>query len=404
MQHRTRVQRQNLLLATTAILFCFATVQAKPPSGRGDGGGGSGPNYQVVALDNLEGVIVRSNAVDINSNRESVGYVQTSDLDVGLFPAFWETNVSDNEVGTSLHLLPASGYHSAQAYGINDSAEVVGYADSSTTRVGLYWPSPADEPLAIPPLAGDNYTFALKINADGVICGHSRRLVVNADGSRSFTSDKPVVWRAYVADVDGVPTPKVSAPVALPVPDGSQIDLVSAINNADESGFLEIAGRSTSADNTDVAVIWTVALTEDGLIASPNAFVLDSSAVAYGINNHGEVSGIRLMDDTWEGSVWSGDSVYTLNRARSISRPRARDINDAGVVVGEGDYSKRGVFYNFRAAVWPSPDADMILLDGFLDANSPFYVLTNANAINESGDIVGYGWTGETRAYIAIAR
>jgi hypothetical protein len=140
------------------------------------------------------------------------------------------------------------------------------------------------------------------------------------------------------------------------------------------------------------------------LIPAPAAEPLDVEGVANGINNLGEVSGESLTGSRWEGTVWSGATKYTLKPARFISSATGFDINDSGVVVGQGPYEKRGVFYYFRAGVWEAPQSDMILLDGFLTNNSPFLNLTSANAVNAGGDIAGGGWTGEFKAYVAIRR
>ena len=45
----------------------------------------------------------------------------------------------------------------------------------------------------------------------------------------------------------------------------------------------------------------------------------------------------------------------------------------------------------------------MVLLAKFLDRDSPFTTLISANAINESGEIVGTGWDGNNSgAFLAI--
>jgi hypothetical protein len=251
----------------------------------------------------------------------------------------------------------------------------------------------------LPPFQGDTQSDAQKINADGIICGHSWRLVENPDGSQTNVG-APVVWQAYL---DGGATPVVTNPVALPAPAG-MTGSAHAINDLDAEGICQIVGRGSNSQG-HVPLRWTVASTEFGLIAAPTPEQLDEAGVAYGVNNRGDVCGHSPTGYLASATVWSGENTFVLKRARNIGHTFGRDINDAGIVVGEGGYEKRGVFYSFRAAVWASPQSDMILVDSFLSNNSPYVELNSGSAVNPSGDIVGHGWTGDKQnAYLAIRR
>ncbi len=60
-----------------------------------------------------------------------------------------------------------------------------------------------------------------------------------------------------------------------------------------------------------------------------------------------------------------------------------------------------------RAVVWPSAGSTVIQLDKFLSASSPFLLLEIAKAINESGEIVGFGGDGLTNfqgAFLAVPK
>jgi hypothetical protein len=47
----------------------------------------------------------------------------------------------------------------------------------------------------------------------------------------------------------------------------------------------------------------------------------------------------------------------------------------------------------------------MIVLDQFLDDNSPFLILRDADAVNDTGAIVGHGWDGAvSSAYVAVRK
>ena len=73
---------------------------------------------------------------------------------------------------------------------------------------------------------------------------------------------------------------------------------------------------------------------------------------------------------------------------------RPQDISDNGVIVGYATPSQ-------YAVVWSALDAKMVALDKFLK-NSPFSSLTTAHGVSESGEIVGYGWIGETNSHGAF--
>jgi hypothetical protein len=60
--------------------------------------------------------------------------------------------------------------------------------------------------------------------------------------------------------------------------------------------------------------------------------------------------------------------------------------------------------WDLRAIVWPSVNGSMVLLDKFLDRNSPFIGLSMALGVNEAGDIAGSGMVAPStnRAFLAI--
>lgn len=384
-------------------MFLFALLaavilhggHADPTLAQKKGGGGTAMNYQIVYLDDLEGFLTSTAAYDINSYREIVGYAETTDPETGThsYATYWLVVDGSKGVQTQAYQLPSTGYGGVTATGINDDSEIVGRGYTETENVGLYWPAPDVQPLALPPLQGDSHTDAQKINTNSIICGHSW----------GATGGTPVVWQAYLA---AGKTPAVTNPVSLPMPDGTKSASVYAINDLDGEDICQLVGSVRTTEG-EFPVRWTVASTEFGLLVAPAPESLATEGRALGINNQGDVSGMgpTSTSEWWLPTVWSGENTTILKRARNIGFTYLWDINDAGVVVGEGAYTKRGLFYSYRAAVWASPQSDMILVDSFLPNNSPFVELNSGAAVNPAGDIVGYGWTGEKRnAYLAIRR
>ena len=109
-----------------------------------------------------------------------------------------------------------------------------------------------------------------------------------------------------------------------------------------------------------------------------------------GIGNQGLICGYIRED----GVIWSESSTQVLDRSATFRVGRKRTaidsadataINAAGKVVGTalGGLSR-------RAAFWPNPNENIVLLDSFLKRSS-FEKLNGASDINGDGEIVGYG-------------
>ena len=88
----------------------------------------------------------------------------------------------------------------------------------------------------------------------------------------------------------------------------------------------------------------------------------------------------------------------------STLRAAANEINDKGVIVGRAEYTKNWSGGQL-AVMWSSATGSMVLLNQFLDDNSPLTTLSSAQAVNNFGEIVGLGYTGPWyRAFLAIPK
>ena len=387
-------QQTRCIGALTAILMLAYSMQAfaGKPLKKPDGGD-TGPSYAIVQLDDGDGTFTGGVGRDINGQRQIVGHVD--DSLGGRLAACWTTSENGGEVQSELHLLTSG----IVANGINELGEIVGAGFSGDQIVGLYWASKDAAPLVLPPLAGFDESGARAINDDGVICGASSRWAPRLDENGDPVLDqlgvpildyatRAVAWRR----ITGTDTFR---PIELPSLDFSD---AAAINNNDAAGLAEIVGRDGRS-----AVVWTVLSAGGTLTAGPVPTVLNTRGHASSVNSSGTICGNLWTDDVpSEAVVWSGSSTQVLDRAKFVFSAWANDVNNAGQIVGEGDYWK-----NFtqgrRAVVWPSAGGSMILLNGFLDDNSPFTSLVEANTINDSGDIAGAGWDGNHYgAFLAI--
>ncbi len=380
-----------VLVATLALACGTPALGGKPPA----------PSYQILQLDLVDDDNVEyatSNASDITNPNESaiprqvVGSVgATSDQDI---PACWTTSVVDGTVQSELHVLElptASG----QATGVNDGGQIVGAGWDGSQPVGLYWASYGVEPEPLLPLLNDTVTYAYAINNDGVICGCSGHAVYvdDRDGNPVFDhyEYRPVVWRVNAVDIFG--------PVELP---GSQPDCASAINDNDAAGWATVVGTLYSA------LAWTVQSQADGSLTLGQFVVLDSVGRAEGVNRTGTqgtvCGGAETSNPLLQAVVWTGSTKLALKGARFYITRAANDINDQGVIVGWAEYTKN-LSGSLRAVMWSSATGSMVLLNQFLDDNSPLTSLSWANAVNNYGEIVGFGYAGPLcRAFIAIPK
>jgi uncharacterized membrane protein len=380
---RTIRWRQTIgFLAITAILTWGASAVAGKPGGKPDkGGGGSGPSYEIIALDEAGGILL-ANANDISNSGLIVGSAYDPVLDE-LFAACWTIDETGGAITSTLHLLPGGG----AVYGVNELGEMVG-GGPNDFDVARYWQSSNTTPLPLPPLPGDTYSIAEGISNDGIVCGVSF-------GRVGFGSSA-VAWRVNIEIVDGEPTPVVWGPLELPTlvsaTEGPNTNSGNAITDAE--GFSIIAGDSGLA-----SVAWTVESLADGTLAFGRSQILDIDGKGRGVNEAGTVCGtsFSLSASGWEAVVWS-DQTQVLARDKFVLSAHAHDMNGNGVVVGVGSYHRK-FEQGERAVVWSNASASMVLLDKFLSGDSPFAHLETATAVNDAGLIVGCGNNG---AFVAI--
>lgn len=369
--------RSNKLhvFAVTALvgLVLSAVAEAKKPA-KPPGDDSSG-TYKIVKLDD-DGTW-ECFAQDVNDLGNVVGCV-SEDLSASeRYAAYWQVSRSGEDVRSELVLLADGSW----AFGISNAGEIVGYGNDPNGRyLGLYWAGPDAMPMLLPSLRDTGQTTARSINDDGVVCGIS-------DG-------QAVAWRVNWSD--GIPS--VWGPVALPTLD--EISFAAAIGNNDEDGFARIAGVFRTPNRSPAAVSWTVQSLPDGTLAiDPLPRIVEAGEIqVFGVNDAGTICG----NAGWptQATVWTETESLTLNLARRLVDASAQDINNSGAIVGWGS---TGVIDN-KAAVWPSADASMVLLDKYLPRKSPpFDSLKEAVAVNELGEIVGVGRNGLSYgAFLAI--
>ena len=123
------------------------------------------------------------------------------------------------------------------------------------------------------------------------------------------------------------------------------------------------------------------------------------------MNNAGTVCGTaETSNPLLQAVVWTGGTKLALKGAKFYITRYASDINDRGVIVGWSEYTKN-LSGSSHAVMWSSATGSMVLLNQFLDDNSPLTTLSWANAVNNDGEIVGFGYAGPLhRAFLAIPK
>jgi probable HAF family extracellular repeat protein len=319
--------------------------------------------YQVTDLGTLPG-LDDSVARGINDSGQVVG---ASDSDISRPYAFlWDAVNGMQDLGT----LP--GDSTAIAFGINDCGQVVG--DSRQTgRPGHAFLWDATNGMQdLGTLPGDRFSFANGINDSGEVVGSAEPIAVGL--GHAF------LWDASngMQDLGTLPGGRDSTAIAIN-------------NNGQVVGWSSIADRSTHA------FLWDASNGMQDLGTLPGG---DGSSFAHGINDSGQVVGISGNSNgrafLWDASNGMQD-LGALPGGRSAN---ANGINSTGQVVGESERfdPDRGQ-YVYDAFVWQNGTMSDL---NDLSAGSDL-ILEDAIAINNAGQIVGFGYfNGVThlRAYL----
>jgi probable HAF family extracellular repeat protein len=239
----------------------------------------------------------------------------------------------------------------AAAFGINDPGQVVGRSGSNA----VVWNGSVATVLI--GLGGDRNSIAQGINNSGQVVG------------ASFYLNNPyqtaVVWNGTVPTALGYLGGLGPAP--------GNIAIATAINNAGQIvGF-----------NNNQAVIWngTIPTALDHLSTISN-----SSSMASAINNSGQIVGSSTIDSygTPHAVIWNGTTPTDLGTldGGAFYYSRANGINEAGQVVGSSGN---------HAVLWNANSTTAIDLNTILNASGIDWTLQSALAVNNRGQIVGYG-------------
>ena len=322
--------RYRLFCRLFAVVFIFfITLETYTQS----------PKYIVVDLGSLGGTL--SDAYAINDAGRVVGFSRDA---LSRNRAFiWSEGVMQN--------LGTLGGQTSWAYSINKSGQVVGIAQTFQEKnLAFLWHNGTMQNLGI----GTVSSRAEGINDSGSVVGGR--------------NDEGIPQRAFLW-TDGELTDLGTL--------GGSTSFAYDINNN-----FQIVGESRNEDGLTRPFIW-----ENGVMSVLEQLG-DSHGSALAINDVGQIVGSKGN----HAFFWSNGNVQTLDMLGTSSS--AFGINDFGEVVGV--YSDGG----FRAFHWHN--GIMRDLNDLIDPESGWH-LSHARDINNAGSIVGRGtYLGQTKPFLLI--
>ncbi len=290
-----------------------------------------------------------------------------------------------------------AGGSSLDAYGLNDSGTVVGYGNSQDGNRAFVWQNGSISNLGAWP---DSWSSgATSINNAGTIVGGSSQQAVQWSAGGQISALPTLPGSSYASahainqqgDVVGV-----SGDEAVVWRQGRVSLLQTPINNARYSLALgindggTIVGRTVDQNYQSSAVVWQNG--QGTLLETPTPF---TESLATDLNNHNQIVGIAALNNLDQAVLWENGQARVLDPIAGDRGAAAYDINDAGQIVG---FSILPTAYEFRAVLWDHGET-VDLSGSVIDA--PGWSLGQAQGINASGQIVGWGnFKGAYRSFL----
>ena len=304
---------------------------------------------------------------------------------------------------------PGLGGPNSTAFGVNESAQAVGQAESSvknaedfcgfnaygfpssTACLPFFWQDGVMTKL--PTLGGDN-GYASMINNRGEVAGIAETTRTDPTPGCPVHQFAPVVWENGTIH-------------ELPTYPGDSDGVAASINDKGE-----VAGASGTCSsfnpNTGLylvenhAVVW-----EDGVVTDLGNLGGEGGVAgnhACALNNKGQVVGHSDLtnDTTFHGFLWTRETgMRDLGTLQGDSASLALGINDEGEVVGQ---SIGPNFSTLRAFLWQK--GTMTDLNTLVAANPGKLSLQLAESINSRREIIGVAvdGAGNSHGFLAIPK
>ncbi|MFV1983955.1 MAG: DUF3466 family protein [Thiohalomonadales bacterium] len=315
--------------------------------------------YNIIDLGDLPGGSDLSAAWGINDSNQIAGWSFSTD---GQRPVLW-----DNGAIIDLGLLP-NGLNRGTASSINNAGNIVGFSQTTTGTHATLWYNGAIIDLG--DLPGDTYSSATGINNSLQIAGYSS----------SSLATHAFLWENGALTNLG------------DLPGGNIKSISSAINNK-----TQIVGFSETATGLH-AFLWQNGVMTD-LGELPGG--IDQS-IATDINDNSEVVGYSETTGMINAFIWKDNVMKALPVLAGYTRSLAFGINNYGSVVGA---TTPPATNNSQAFIYDTKNG-IVNLNSLIDPADPLFgqfTLAQANKINNTGSIAGYGHNGTTqRAFLLV--
>jgi probable HAF family extracellular repeat protein len=229
--------------------------------------------------------------------------------------------------------LPTLGGNNGFATGINNRGQAVGWAENTvhdptctSPQVlqfeAVIWGPRKNEIQQLPPFHGDPDGAATGINDSGQVIGISG-ICQNAVGNQSATH--ALLWQnGRTTNLGNLGGTAWNTPMAI----NSRGDIV---------GFSDLTGDDNGANPNFQGFLWI----QPGPMQNLKALSGDALSEALGINNQRQVVGTSIdADGNQHAFIWQNGQLTNLNTLiqgnSSLYLQAAQDINDSGVIVGQG--------------------------------------------------------------------
>jgi len=245
-----------------------------------------------------------------------------------------------------------TGTGTSQGYGVNNAGQVVGRTDPGDgTTHAFRWEAGVLSDLGAGP---GNYALAEGINASGVACGLIR-------SGAPLLTDEAHTWDA------------AGSPYNLHALGGTWSEAYGLNDDA------HVVGGAETAAGALHAFYWDGSAMQD---LHPGGF----ESYAYGVNNAGTAVGgwgnwINQNGDPYTPCRWDGGVKTDLAGLGGIWG-EAYGINEGGIIVGQAEAAGSV----FHAVYWDGAGAH--------DINPAGADTSLASRVNETGQIVGWYWSG----------
>ena len=378
-------------IAASSLLAALATAQPT--------------HYNITDLGTLRNGTV-TYATGITNNGLISGHA--SPPDGTIHPVLWQ-NGQITDIG-----IPGLGGQNGIAWAVNERGQAVGQAETSlpepngedpcgskvlvpsplgTTCVPFLWQNGVMTGLLT---LGGNNGVANHINNRGEVAGSAENTTpdTNCPAPQVFQF-KPVVWKNN-GKIQALPT-------ELPTITGDADGLAFGIN---ENGqVVGASGSCTTFDpigNTSLLPLHALLWGKDGSVTDLKNLGGEFGHSANAVNNLGQVVGSSDLpgDEEFHAFLWQNGVMTDLKTLPGDRHSVALHINDRGEVVG---ISLDATFTFLHAVLWQNGVSVPVDLNTRILANPAGLYLQLAEAINSSGEIVGFAQTstGDTHAFLA---